>query len=146
MEDALHAEIVTTGTELLLGVITDGLGVKQSEKVVRLGVLKYVDPRAVFISDQVGIGKPNPKLFQRALRRTGVRPGRAMLVGDNPVKDIAPAKAIGMIAVRSRRRGRHHKEADVVAPDYSIRNFDDLARLLRDEFGVPVSARGGRRS
>ena len=45
---------------LVTGVVTHGWTVKQAEKLVRLGLVPHLDPRAVFISDQIGISKPNP--------------------------------------------------------------------------------------
>ena len=39
---------------------------KQAEKIHRLGVYPFLSPGAVFISDTIGISKPNPKLWQRA--------------------------------------------------------------------------------
>jgi putative hydrolase of the HAD superfamily len=58
------------------GVITHGLTVKQAEKLVRLGLVPYLDPTAIFISDQIGISKPNPKLYCAALRELGLSPTR----------------------------------------------------------------------
>ncbi|TAJ22110.1 MAG: HAD family hydrolase, partial [Planctomycetota bacterium] len=61
-----------------VGIITHGLTVKQAEKIVRLGLVPYLDPRAVFISDQIGISKPNPKLYLAALRELQLHPGEVM--------------------------------------------------------------------
>ncbi|MFM8979221.1 MAG: HAD family hydrolase, partial [Planctomycetia bacterium] len=37
-----------------MGVITAGLQVKQAEKLIRTGILPFLDPAAVFFSDQMG--------------------------------------------------------------------------------------------
>ena len=55
---------------------------KQAEKLVRLGLVPFLDPKAIFISDQVGISKPNPKLYAVALRELGLEPAEVMYVGD----------------------------------------------------------------
>jgi putative hydrolase of the HAD superfamily len=88
---------------LTAGIITHGWTTKQSEKLVRLGLLPYLDPRAVFISDQIGIAKPNPKLYARALRDLELSPPEAMYVGDNLEHDVAPPKSLGMRTVWARR-------------------------------------------
>jgi putative hydrolase of the HAD superfamily len=130
-------ERLSTATKLKLGVITEGLEIKQAEKLVRLGITKYLAPDAIFISDQIGISKPNTKLYLRACRAVDVKPEEAMYVGDHPVNDIAPAKAIGMVAVRHRwQGGKHAREECAVAPDFEIRGFQELIPILRDEFGV----------
>jgi len=125
-------------TELRLGVLTEGLEVKQAEKLVRLNVLRFLDPRYIFISDQVGISKPNPKLYIHALNRLGLPAAEVMYVGDNPDKDITPARAVGMIAVRHRGAGKHSEAKCLFEPDYEIDDFHDLRRILRDDFGQPL--------
>ena len=130
-------ERLATATDLKLGVITEGLEIKQAEKLVRLGITKHLAPEAIFISDQIGISKPNTKLYLRACSAIDVKPEEAMYVGDHPVKDIAPAKAIGMVAVRHRwQGGKHAREEGPVMPDHEIRGFQELIPILRDEYKV----------
>ncbi len=123
-----------------IGIITHGLTVKQAEKLVRLGVVPYLDPEAIFISDQIGISKPNPKLYQSALRRMELEPSETMYVGDNPLNDIAPPKELGMIAVWAKRAAKRSATEDGVEPHHTIANFDELQELLRSEYGVLTSA------
>lgn len=123
-------------TDLKIGVITEGLEIKQAEKLVRLGLTQWIARDAIFISDQIGISKPNKKLYLRACRAVDVRPDEAMYVGDHPENDIAPAKSIGMTAVRHRWQGcKHAHEEGTVKPDYEIRGFQELIPILRDDFG-----------
>ena len=130
---------IRKGTDLVVGVITEGLEIKQAEKLVRLGVVPYLNPAAIFISDQIGISKPNRKLYQRACSAVGVAPEHAMYVGDHPENDIAPVKSIGMIAVRHRWQGGKHANVDgTVAPDFEIRSFHELLQILRTEFGLTL--------
>ena len=119
-----------------LGIITHGLTVKQAEKLVRLGLVPYLDPEAIFISDQIGVAKPNPKLYQTALERSRVRPERAMYVGDNPANDVAPPRSLGMRTCWARLVDRH--TCDGPAPDHEIRSFDELRALLRDRYDVAI--------
>ncbi|MEE9392867.1 MAG: HAD-IA family hydrolase [Planctomycetota bacterium] len=134
-EDALEAMRLMSSSDLILGIITSGLRIKQAEKIVRTGVWPYVDPRAIFITDEVGIGKPNPKLYLRACESVGVRPEEAMHVGDHPEHDIDAANAAGMISVRHRREGRHLHREGKTEPDFVIYNFLDLIGILQDQFG-----------
>jgi len=123
-------------TKLVIGVITEGLEIKQAEKLVRLGLTPFLAREAIFISDQIGISKPNRKLYLRACASVGVPPQEAMYVGDHPLNDIWPAKSIGMVAVRHRwQGGRHAHEEGTVKPDYEIRGFQELIPILRDDYG-----------
>ena len=74
--------------DVVLGVITHGLEIKQAEKLLLLEVTPYLHPAAIFISDQLGISKPNPKLYQRACSTLGLNPAEVMYVGDNPTHEI----------------------------------------------------------
>jgi putative hydrolase of the HAD superfamily len=130
-------ERLKSRTQLVLGVITEGLEIKQAEKLVRLGVVPFLSPRAIFISDQIGISKPNRKLFLRACAEVGVPPTETMYVGDHPENDIAPAKDVGMVAVRHRWQGGKHASTEGSVPaDYEIRGFHELLPILRDDFGL----------
>jgi len=121
-----------------LGVITHGLTAKQAEKLVRLGLVPFLDPAAIFISDQIGIAKPNPKLYSAALRGLGVAPERAMYVGDNPRNDIAPPKSLGMRTCLARMSSRHCDSSSAAesAPDHEISNFEQLRVLLHEQYGL----------
>jgi putative hydrolase of the HAD superfamily len=130
---------IRKGSELIIGIITEGLEIKQAEKLVRLGVVPYLTPSAIFISDQIGISKPNRKLYQRACASVGVKPEEAIYVGDHPENDVAAAKDVGMIAVRHRWQGGKHANVDgPVAADYEIRSFHELLNILRADFGLSL--------
>jgi len=131
----LLSELQQAGVQL--GVITHGLAVKQAEKLIRLGLTRYLDPRAIFISDQIGISKPNPKLYQTALRELGLEPGEVMYVGDNPAGDIAPPGSLGMITVWARAAAKSELRDET--PDHVIESFADMRRLLRETYGLSIA-------
>jgi putative hydrolase of the HAD superfamily len=123
-------------TDLILGVITAGLTIKQSEKLIRLGLLEYFHPNALFISEQIGISKPNVKLYQRACSDLNLRPSETMYVGDSPAHDIDPPNQIGMITVHNARGGRHIAQKSHTKPAHTIHNFWDLMDILISEYGI----------
>ena len=125
---------------LITGVITHGWSIKQAEKIVRLGLMPLLDPTAIFISDDIGISKPNPKLYQAALRDLGLRPEEVMYVGDNPEHDVAPPQSIGMVAVWARRAAKHGLEGTGIKPDHVVDDFAELERILREAYGVGAAA------
>jgi putative hydrolase of the HAD superfamily len=51
------------------------------------------------VSDELGVGKPDPALFELSVRTAGVAPGAAVMVGDRLDYDVRPAKAVGMRTV-----------------------------------------------
>ena len=128
-------------TDLVRGIITAGLEVKQAEKLIRLDLYKYFTPSAIFISDQIGISKPNPKLYQRACSELNIAPAEAMYVGDNPLSDIDPPNKIGMITVLNtppdkHRGGKYQLIHGRTKPRHIIHNFHQLINLLKKHYDI----------
>ena len=123
-------------TSLLRGVISAGITIKQAEKLVRLEVLEFLTPSAIFFTDQVGFSKPNPKLYRRVLQRLKLAPQRCLYVGDNPTHDIDPCNSEGWSTVRIRRSGRHAQEEGLSPPTHEIRDFFELRVILQNDYGV----------
>ncbi|MFB3738778.1 MAG: HAD family hydrolase [Candidatus Velamenicoccus archaeovorus] len=67
------------------------------EALIRDGLDEHFEVRLV--SEDVGIEKPDPEIFRRALERASVEPERATMVGDRLDHDVRPARAAGMRAV-----------------------------------------------
>ncbi len=82
----------------------------------------------VFSSEDLGFSKPNPYAFSEILGLMGVDPGNAVSIGDSRVKDIAPAKSLGM-------RGIEIKGPDDLADNLSAK-LQEAKRPLR------ISAKG----
>ena len=87
-----------------------------------------------FFSDEVGVPKPNPAIFQAALAATGAAPAEAVHIGDLRRTDVAGALGAGMAAIRF--AGVHDDgwmaedcRADVEA-DAVLYRWADLAKLL----------------
>jgi HAD superfamily hydrolase (TIGR01549 family) len=59
------------------------------------------------LSYEVGMVKPEPGIFQLTLKRLGVKPEEAVMVGDSLNSDILPAEALGIRGVLIKRL---HKE------------------------------------
>lgn len=121
---------------LQAGIITHGLRIKQAEKLVRLGVLPYLDRRAIYISDQIGISKPNPKLYAYAVQEQQLVPREVLYVGDNPSHDIAPPQSLGIRTAYARRASKHKLEGTSIRPDHVIDDFEELRTILQSEYSV----------
>lgn len=123
---------------VVTGIVTHGWTIKQAEKIVRLGLVPHLDPKAVFISEQLGISKPNPKIYALALRDLGLQPAEAMYVGDNPSHDVTPPKSLGMVAVWARRSARQALGPAGRAPDHVVDDMKELRTILRENYGVAI--------
>ena len=84
------------------------------------------------VSDELGVGKPDPRLFELSVRTAGVAPTDAVMVGDRLDYDVRPAKAVGMRAVWV-LRGEAPDEptpAQLAEADASIRGLGELPDAL----------------
>jgi HAD superfamily hydrolase (TIGR01509 family) len=81
---------------LLLGVVSNSEG-RVEKALEAAGLRKYFD--VVVDSGVLGIEKPDPRIFQAALKALGVEPDEALYVGDLYEVDIVGARAAGMEAV-----------------------------------------------
>ncbi len=73
------------------------------------------------ISGEVGVEKPDPRIFLLALERAGVDAAETVYVGDNPEFDVWPSAALGMTPVLIDRRERF--------PDHEGLRITDLRDL-----------------
>ena len=105
----------------LLGVITNG-----NADVQRVGLADYF--HFALRAEDIGIAKPDARLFQEALQRGGVDASAAVHIGDHPGDDIAGAQQAGLRAVWFNPTGKVW-EADK-RPDAEVRSLAELAPLL----------------
>ncbi len=125
-----------SNTKLILGIITSGLEIKQAEKLVRLDVLSFLNPNSIFITDQIGIGKQNVKLYLTACESLNLYPSKCMYVGDNPKNDIEPPNKIDMVTVLSKRGGKYSNVVGSTDPNYVIRDMWELWDILSEDFNI----------
>ncbi len=134
--DATRALEALARTDLLRGVLTNGLTVKQSEKLVRLGLQNAFSPGAIFISEEMKIAKPHREIFHRACASLAIRPEETFYVGDSAEKDIDPAHEAGLLTCLRRGEGSHARETSVHAPDLAVDSLDDFIVHLRERYEV----------
>ncbi len=57
----------------------------------------------VFVSSEIGADKPDPLIYQRALKLSGLRPDETLHVGDDPIRDWQGAEMAGIPVFRLER-------------------------------------------
>lgn len=121
-------EIVPTLSETYsLGIVTNG------EDDIQRGKLRHLEVHGHFphivISAEVGHEKPDPRIFECALKLTGVPASEALFVGDRIETDIAGAKAAGMRAIWLNTWADEPNPADA-EPDVVITSFEQLPSAI----------------
>lgn len=80
-----------------IGICTDLTSNIQHRKIHQLGLTPYID--AIVTSEECGIEKPSPKMFQTILHKLEAEPKNAVFIGDNYEKDIIGAEKVGITAI-----------------------------------------------
>lgn len=116
-------------------IVSNNLLHEQREKLRGCGLDRYVD--VLVVSEEVGVSKPAPRIFEVALDRAGVSAGEAVMVGDSWANDVEGARAAGIRAIWFDRDGRS-------APDPTVpvlRSLEVSAETWRLIFGDDAATR-----
>ena len=84
------------GMGIRIGLGTDMTAYVQYEKMIRLGLMEYMD--FIVSSEEAGTDKPGNAFFMLCARKAGCLPGECLFIGDNIVRDYGGAAAAGMQA------------------------------------------------
>ena len=109
-----------------MGIITNGFSDIQYARLQHSGLEDCFD--FVLISEELGINKPDPRIFHSALERMpGVAAHNVLMVGDNPKTDVAGAAGVG---IETCWFNLHREERHVVT-NHVIEQFAELLHLPR---------------
>jgi putative hydrolase of the HAD superfamily len=87
-------------------ILTNGDRQQQLRKVSATGLLSHV--AAVITPEDSGHWKPSPEMFLAGAQYLDVAPSTCIMIGDDPIRDIAPARELGMACFEV-KRGRWHE-------------------------------------
>lgn len=88
-----------------------------------LGLPSWLD---IVVTSDCGFNKPQPEIFQEALRQAGVQPSEAIYVGDQYHVDVIGANGVGMKGVLLDRGGYFEETADCPR----VRSLSEVAEHL----------------
>ena len=109
-----------------LGLVTNGAPDLQHEKLNGTKLGQYFDE--IVISGEVGIGKPDPRIFTLALNALGGQPTEAVMVGNSLERDIAGAQGAGIQGIWLNRSEDNYDGR--IIPDVEIANLNELYDVL----------------
>jgi putative hydrolase of the HAD superfamily len=110
-----------------LAIITNGAPDVQRDKIAGAQLGDYFD--AIVVSGEVGVGKPDARVFQRALDLLDVTPDRALVVGDNLICDIQGAQSMGICGAWINRDGTSPARSGVL-PNHIISSLQEVTRIV----------------
>lgn len=112
-ENSLKGLRYMKDTATHLGIISDADDDYLKRVLKALGIERFFD--SVTSSEEAGVGKPNPKIFELARKKAGSS-GDYYYVGDSERRDVSGAKKAGMTAILISKE-KKRSSADYVAHD-----------------------------
>lgn len=112
-----------------LGILSNGTTKDQLEQLSLLAIKDYFNP--VLISEEVGIRKPDTRIFLLAADKWQIAPDKILVVGDRGDWDVIGAHRAGM---KSALTTQFVDQRDAIQPgnepDLIIKQVSDLPRVL----------------
>lgn len=114
---------------LKLAIITDADSYHALARLTRVELLDSFD--TLIAADMTGTKKPDPAHFVFAMQALGTRPEESLVVGDSILRDIVPARKLGMkTAYASYGDWRPPEEMDLCF-DFRLDTFSDLLGCIK---------------
>ncbi|MDQ0111172.1 HAD family hydrolase [Paenibacillus harenae] len=112
-----------------LALLTNGTSAEQRYKIERFNLAPLFDQ--ILIEQEVGIGKPDPRVYLHALELLGgVEPEFAWMVGDNYEWEITAPQRLGIRGVWINHKRPLLDPSPDAAPYQSITTLSELRNLL----------------
>lgn len=115
--------------DIQVGIITNGTVDTQYKKVRELGLDHYIQKEFIFISEQLGIAKPDKRIFSHALQVLGADKAKPLFVGDSWEHDVAGAIESGWDAIYLNSRSKP-PTTDSVKPMAICRTLLEVRNII----------------
>lgn len=109
------------------GLITNGKTLIQYGKIDQLRIRNDFD--LIIVSEEAGVKKPDPRIFEMALMELELTPEQCIYIGDHPVNDIEGASRVGMGTIWM-KVNQPWKDGLTVKPLHTIEKLSELFELL----------------
>ena len=136
----LEEDVVTTLDALktsgcTLALITDGRSVQQRNKIVALGLNRWIADGDIVISEEIGSEKPDEANYRRIMNRHPDT-DRFFYIGDNPKKDFIAPNRLGWTTICLLDNGEniHPQRFDdtppQAQPQYKVGMWKDVLKIV----------------
>lgn len=128
--EAGTADMLRTFVEsgLTLGMVSNTFvpGEVLDRHLAQVGLLELL-PMRIYSSD-IGIRKPNRKIFELAFQQTSLQAEETIFVGDSPHADIKGANRLSMISILKDPTGKYARSR--ITPTHRIQSILELADIV----------------
>jgi putative hydrolase of the HAD superfamily len=112
----------TSGCRLAL--VTNGAGPAQRKKIARFGLAGLFD--TILVEGELGFGKPDERVYRRALDDLGVQASQAWMIGDNLEWDVAAPQKLGVFGIWIDAAARGLPDTTGIRPNRVVRSLAEV--------------------
>lgn len=110
-------------------LLTDFDTIHQFKKLENLGILEYFEN--IITSQEIGVDKPNSKMFQSALRKMNLKSNEVIMIGDNYQKDILGAIKNNIYSFWfNNENNENNKTLEIFENYIEFSNFETLVTFI----------------
>jgi putative hydrolase of the HAD superfamily len=110
--------------DVQLALITNGTSQDQRDKIERFGLTQFFN--VCLIEEEVGYGKPDIRIFKRALDDLKLSASDVWMVGDNLIWDVQAPQTIGIYSIWNDYQKIGIPKDSAVIPDKIIHEIAEL--------------------
>ncbi len=120
------------GRDFKIGLISNTIFPERFHlrELKRFGLYPYLDNH--LFSSQVGVRKPHPQIFRKALNELNIDPSQAVFVGDRLIEDVGGAQKVGIRGILRYHEGRDYSAS--ITPDAQIDQLKELPEAVLSLF------------
>ncbi|RLI70436.1 MAG: haloacid dehalogenase [Candidatus Gerdarchaeota archaeon] len=123
--------LLTLMKKVKIGIVSDGVKIKQWEKLTYLGLQHFFD--VVIVNEKKNEWKPAKDGYEKALKQLRItEPERVIYVGNKIETDILGANNLGIISVLFDPQKKYStiEKKDNRKPDFVVHHFKAILKLL----------------
>jgi len=110
-------------------IASNGATVNAKGRIASTGLGRYID--GLFISEDMGVTKPDPAFFEICLSRIGEPKSSCVMIGDSLSSDMLGAKNASLDSVWFMPSGNIEEAMTAYDINYRASSFDELYEILR---------------
>jgi len=110
-----------------LCIVSNGISSIQYKKINSFGLNKIFNK--IYISEDVGFQKPNPKIFEIALLEFSIKPENTLMIGDSLSSDLLGAKNAN-IDFCWFNINKYNFDYEYPSPNFIVESYIELKQLL----------------
>ena len=111
--------------DYILHIITNGFREAQNLKLEKSGIRPFFSE--VIIADEVGMTKPDPRIFYHAIEASSADLKESIMIGDDFEADVLGAKNIGMDQIYYKPSATEKEKEEAT---FTIEHLSDLRDIL----------------